>query len=211
MTNSIRELTEKIYHEGVLKATQDAQIIIAEAQLKAEEILRSANQEKTNIINQAKNDADELKRKSESEIRLGTQKMMSKLKQNIAGLLVLKQIGSISSNAINDRQFVKDMILTIVKNRITNHPGESAINIFLSPEDEKELSGYFKNQLITELNNGLEFVADPHIRSGFKIGPRDGNYLISFTAEDFENYFKSFLKDKTWNLIFNEKNEDNTL
>ena len=30
---------------------------------------------------------------------------------------------------------------------------------------------------------------DPEIESGFKIGPKDGGYIISFTDEDFMNYF----------------------
>lgn len=211
MTNSIRELTEKIYNEGVLKATQDAEKIITEAQSEADKIIRSANQEKTNIINQAKKDADELQRKTESEIRLATQKLMSNLKLNIAGLLVLKQTSLLGSNTFNDKQFVKELILTVVKGWTKNEPEESGLRIYFSPEDEKHIAGFFDKQLIDQLNQGLEIKFDSRIKSGFKIGPQDGNYVISFTGEDFENYFKSYLKEKTWNLIFNEQHENNTI
>lgn len=42
MTDKILEITEKIYNEGVIKAKEDAEQIIAEAKSKAHEIIEAA-------------------------------------------------------------------------------------------------------------------------------------------------------------------------
>lgn len=205
MTNSIRELTEKIYNEGVLKATKEAEKIISDARKEADEIIRSANQEKKIIIEQTTKDAEEVKRKIDSEIRMATQKMINNLKQNIAGLLVTKQVDSFGSTALNDQKFVKELILLVIKSWTKNEMKDSGLNMLVPQNEEKKIAAYFESKLIGQLNKGIDIKVDPNIKNGFKIGPKDGNYIISFTGEDFENYFKSYLKEKTWKLIFEAK------
>jgi len=43
------------------------------------------------------------------------------------------------------------------------------------------------------------------MKSGFKIGPADESYLISFTDEDFTNFLKGYLRPKTSQLLFEEE------
>ena len=40
------------------------------------------------------------------------------------------------------------------------------------------------------------------MKGGFKIGPADGSYKISFSEDDFENFFKSFLRPKTIEMLY---------
>jgi len=205
MTNSIRELTEKIYTEGVVKANTEAEKIISDAKKVAEEIIRSANQEKEIIFRQATAEAEDVKRKVNSEIKLATLKMISNLKQNIADLVVTKQVDSFGSSAFNDEKFVKELILLVIQNWTKKGMKESGLNMLVPQNEEKKIAAYFENKLIEQLNNGIDIKVDPNIKNGFKIGPKDGNYIVSFTGEDFENYFKSYLKEKTWKLIFDTK------
>ena len=46
----------------------------------------------------------------------------------------------------------------------------------------------------------IEF--DSETKDGFKIAPKNGNYTISFSAGDFENFFKSYFREKTKELLF---------
>jgi V/A-type H+-transporting ATPase subunit E len=55
------------------------------------------------------------------------------------------------------------------------------------------------------MNKGLEFSFSPDVRTGFKIGPADGSYLISFTDDDFLNFLKAYLRPKTSHLLFGEE------
>lgn len=201
MTNSIRELTEKIYNEGVVKATREAELIIAESRKEAGNIISAAKQEKLQILEQAAKEAAELKKKTDSEIALAAQKLISNLKQQVAGMLTSIQVNSVTKDAFNDEEFVKKMMLLVIQNWAEKDPSESGLILLIPEDQEKKIAGYFESKLIGKLNKGIEIKGDPAMRNGFKIGPKDGHYVISFTEQDFENYFKSILKEKTWKLI----------
>ena len=208
MANSIRELTEKIYNEGVAKANNEADLILANARKKAEEIVQGANQDKKEILHRATREAEEVSRKTHSEIRLAAQKLMSNLKQNIAETLISKQLNSLVEQAFDDEKFVQEMMMTVVQNWIKQEHENKALNLFVTPEDEVRIAGFFNSKLASELSQGVEIRPDPNIRNGFKIGPKNGNYVISFTEKDFENYFRNYLKEKTWELIFGRPQEE---
>ncbi len=202
MADKIQEITEKIYNEGVVKASKEAEVIIADAHAKAEQIISLANQEKEKNLEQAEKEISELKRMANSEIELAAQKLINNLKQEIANTLIKKQVDSSVKGAFASDDFVKEMILLVVKKWIQEGRGESALNLIVSPGEEKKIAKFFESKLEAELNKGLEINVDPNVKSGFKIGPSGGSYIISFTEDDFKNYFKSYLKEKTWEVIF---------
>lgn len=198
----ILELTEKIYNEGVEKAKKEAELIIADAKKKSEDILNSARQEKKDSIEQAKKQADELKKNADSEMRLAARQFISKLKQQITALITTAQVETPVKDAFKDEKFVKNIILTVIKNWNPQKPEEFNISLLLPQKEEKELTDFFNNKAKELLDSGLEINFEPNIKSGFKIGPKDGSYYISFTDKDFENYFINYLKDRTKKMIF---------
>lgn len=208
MANSILELTEKIYNEGIAKANKEAELILAEAKKEAEDIVQAANQEKNKILQMANVEAEEISRKTHSEIRLAVQKLMSNLKQNIAETLISKQLDTYATQAFNDEIFIKEIIKTVVQNWVKSENEESELSLLVAPKDEAKIAEFFNSKLVHELSQGISISPDPSVRNGFKIGPKNGNYLISFTEKDFENYFRNYLKNKTWNLIFGPPQED---
>lgn len=208
MADSIRDLTEKIYNEGVVKAHAEAEMILSDAKKEAEEIVERANQAKNEILRRANREAGEINRKTQSEITLAAQKLMSNLKQNIAETLISKQLNSLTEQAFEDEKFVQEMIMIVVRNWTKHENGSSELRLLVAPKDKNKIDGFFKSRLVAELNQGVDISADPNILNGFKIGPKNGNYVISFTAKDFENYFRSYLKERTWELIFGSPQEE---
>jgi V/A-type H+-transporting ATPase subunit E len=79
------------------------------------------------------------------------------------------------------------------------------MKVILSESNRDKLEDYFKNNLADELNKGLEVTFTKNMKSGFKIGPSDGSYIISFTDDDFTNFLKSYLRPKTSQLLFEEE------
>ncbi|MBK6284745.1 MAG: hypothetical protein IPF54_20825 [Draconibacterium sp.] len=55
------------------------------------------------------------------------------------------------------------------------------------------------------MKKGLEVNFEDSFKSGFKIAPKDNSYIINFTNEDFDNFFKTYLKAKTANLLYGEE------
>ena len=203
MTTKLLELTEKIYKEGVEKAKQEAEEILATAQKDASEIINTAHNKEKEIIEQAEKQAVEIKKNSESEMQLSTKQAVSNLKQQITKLIISKQVETPVQDAFKDKEFVKNIIQTIIRNWNPQKPEELNIRLLLPQKDETELNDFFKNKAKEILNAGVEINFESKIKSGFKIGPKNSSYFISFTDKDFENYFKNYLKNKTKQLLFN--------
>ena len=202
MTNKILELTEKIYNEGVVKAQVQADQIIADAKKEAGEIIKSAKKQELEILDQAKIQAAEFKKNTDSEIQLAARQFMSKFKQQIANLVTVAQVEPPVKEAFNDIEFVKNIIQTVIQNWNPQKPEELNLSILLPEKDEKEFTEFFKTKAISALNQGIDIQFDTKTADGFKIGPKDGSYIISFTDKDFENYFKGYIKDRTKKLLF---------
>lgn len=62
MTDRIEEITQKIYNEGIIKAKDDADQLIAEAKEKADALIRSAKRTQEEIIREAQKQASEEKK-----------------------------------------------------------------------------------------------------------------------------------------------------
>jgi V/A-type H+-transporting ATPase subunit E len=202
MTNRVLELTEKIYKEGIEKANEEARQIIAKAREESEKIIAAAKNNAREITEQAQKEAREYKQSTDAEMELATRQFISKLKQEIARNLIVKQVKSPVKHAFEDDKFLKKIILTIVKNWSPQQK-KIDLNLLLPEKDEKKLEGFFKSKAKELLDKGLEVKFNANIKSGFKVGPKDGQYYISFTDQDFENCFKDYLKDKTKKMIFN--------
>ncbi len=202
MTSKVLELTEKIYKEGVVKAINEAERIISDAEIKASEIVNKANNKEKEIIENAEKKALEIKRNSEAEMQLAAKQAISKLKQQITELVISKQVEAPVKNAFKDTEFVKNLIHTLIKNWNPQKPEELNINLLLPQKDKKEFESFFENNIKQNLNSGFEINFDTNIKSGFRIGPKNGNYIISFTDKDFENYFKNYIKNNTKQILF---------
>ena len=117
-------------------------------------------------------------------------------------MIVSKVIDEPVKKAFDDVQFVKDIIQTVVKNWDSKKNDTIDLSVLLPTDLEKEFSKFFSSKSGKELNAKLELSFSDTIKGGFKIGPADGSYKISFSEEDFENFFKSYLRPKTIEMLY---------
>ncbi len=202
MTDKILELTEKIYNDGVVKAKTDAENIIAEAKEKASEILKSAKKQEEEILGEANKKALEIEKKCNSELQLAASQFASSLKQKITNYIVASQTEELIKNAFNDKEFIKNIILTTIQNWNPQKPEELDLRILLPKKDESELASFLDNKTLKTLNKGVTIEFDSETKNGFKIAPKNGNYTISFSEHDFENFFKNYFRERTKKLLF---------
>jgi len=202
MSSKIQELTEKIYDEGIAKAKNEAVVIIADAQKKADEIIEAAKNEEEKILGEARNNASEYKEKTKAEIKIASRQVINNVKQEITKLIALKQVQPELTDIFKNSEFLGDVIAALIKNWNPQKPEESDIHVLLPKNKEAELNKYFEGKAKNALNKGVEVVFESEISNGFKIGPKDGSYIISFSDKDFEDYFKGYLKEKTKELLF---------
>ena len=205
MTDKLQEITEKIYNEGVVKARNDAEKIKEEAKTEAEKIVRAAKKQAGEIIQEAKSDADELKKNAASEMKLAARQFLSQLKQKVTHLISAQQIDSPVRDTFADNEFIKKIILTIVTNWQPHKSGEMDLKILVPEKELSDLTGLLDRRANEAMKNGLEIQMDSKLKTGFKIGPKDDSFVIRFTDVDFENYFKTYFKEKTQNLLFEQE------
>ncbi len=196
MENKLQELTRKIYDEGIDKARQEAVVILADARKQADELTLKAQKEADEIVKMARKNAEEMQRNAQSEIRMSSKQAVSALRQQIAALITAKVTDPPVKDAVSDKAFIGELIHKALENFNSNAA------IVLPAADEKSLEQYFGNRLTQVLNSGVEIAFDDRITGGFKIGPKDNSYVISFTDGDFAGFFRSFMRPRTINLLF---------
>lgn len=205
MEKKLQELTEKIYSEGIEKAKTEADVLLNTAKKTAEEKIGKANKEAENIISEAKKKAEEIMRNGQSEMKLAINQSLSEVKQKITELITAKVISNTVQPAVSDKDFMKKIIEISIKNFFADQSKGMDLEISL-PEDQKtELENYLKTNASKLLNGELKIVFDKEMDNGFKIGPADGSYKLSFTDKDFENFFKKYMRPKTVELLFGGK------
>ena len=119
-------------------------------------------------------------------------------------MIVGKVIDQPVKKAFDDVKFVKDVIETVVKNWNPQKNETIDLSVLLPADLEKEFSKFFTEKSGKELNANLELSFSDSFKGGFKIGPADGSYKISFSDNDFENFFKTYLRPKTIEMLYPE-------
>lgn len=205
MQKKLQELTEKIYQEGVEKANQEAEQILSDAKKQAEELLEKAKKEAAGTIEKAEKEAGDIKNNALNELQLAARQAISDVKQQIVTLIQTKTIEPETKKAFADEGFTRDIIQTIVKNWDPNSGDNVDLQVLLPESKQKAFEDYFKANAGKVLDKGIEVDFSDRIKGGFKIGPKDGGYLISFSDEDFDNFFKTYLRSRLISLLFDPK------
>ncbi|MCG8572542.1 MAG: V-type ATP synthase subunit E [Spirochaetes bacterium] len=201
MEAKLQELTQKIYQEGIEKAKSEADTIIADANKAAEKIKKDANAEAEKIIADAKKEGEQIDKKVKSELKLAGDQAISSLKQQITDLLSKTALSADIKSAVNDKDFIKNVVAEIVKKWST---GDKTVdlNLILPDKSKTDLESYFKSKARDLLDKGLELKFESRMDGGFKITPKDNAFVLSFTDKDFEQFFQSFLKSRTKEILF---------
>ncbi|HLO91628.1 MAG: V-type ATP synthase subunit E [Chloroflexota bacterium] len=199
MENKLQELTQKIYSEGIEKAKLDATVIVQEARMSADEIIKKARIEAAEILKKANENSAEVRRNAESEIKMASKQAVSKLKQQIIDLISARAVETPIKDVMKDKAFVGSLIEKVASCFNNN------VELVLPQADKDLISSYFNDRVKNELFKSVDVRFDNEIKSGFKISPKNDNYIISFTDEDFAAYFKGFMRPKTIQLLFGEE------
>lgn len=203
MNSKIQQLTETIYNEGIQKANEDAETILKEAREKAAGIESEAMEKAKKLMADTEQKALELKTQVDSEIKMTLNQAISAMKQEIVSLISMKVIQPPVNELFSNKEYLQSLITNVVKGWIEKESFD--VNVILPQQERTQLESFFKNNLAEELNKGLKVSFADKMKSGFKIGPGNGSYLISFTDEDFINFLKSYLRPKTSQLLFEEE------
>jgi V/A-type H+/Na+-transporting ATPase subunit E len=202
MDNRLQELTDKIYQEGISKGNEEAEKIVSDARAEAEKILADAKKKAEDIVSEAGKKSAEFDQNTKSELKLASRQAVDALKQELVGIIN----GTITSTeikaAMGDAKFVQKAIETAVKNWAVHNEETIDMQVLIPKEDEKAIRDYFAGVAKGVLDKGFSIETVNNLKAGFQVAPADGSYKVSFTDEDFINFFKEFLRPKIVELLF---------
>ena len=200
MQNKLQELTDKLYNEGLSKGKQEGEELLAKAKVQAEEMVAKAEAEAAQIVAAAQKQADEIKSKVASDIRMASIQSLAATRKDIETLVVGNMTDEPVKKALTSADFVKELIKSVADKFTTDGPVDLALVL---PESlQKELEPFVNNELAKMLNAGVEASFSKKVSGGFKIGPKEGGYFVSFTDETFDELISEYLRPATKKILF---------
>jgi V/A-type H+-transporting ATPase subunit E len=205
MNESIQQLTDKIYQEGIEKAQKQAKEIIDEATKKGLSVVNQAEAKAKQIIESAERRALELKIKTETEMRLSARNAMVKLKQQITDLVIYRLTHDPVLTATQDTAFMHTLIGKLMDYWLAHLGQEGRLQILLPETEYKQYRNYLEERVADLLKAGITVDFVGSIRCGFQVNAVDQGYKINFTDEDFEHYFSAFARPRIYKLLFGKE------
>jgi len=203
MSDKLQELTDRLYSEGVDKARKEAEKIIADAESRGESIIKEAKTEADRIIVQSRKDAKDLKSRTENELAMAARQAETALKQRIITILADRILSEAVGHTLSDSELLKDLILSTVK-AWADSGSIPEIAVVMSRNKEGTFSKGLESELASRLKETPVIEFSDRMKNGFRIESKDGTYALSFTEKDFEEFFRSFMRDKTRTTLFGE-------
>lgn len=198
--DKLKELTERLYKEGLSKGREEGDKILAEARARAGAIEDEARKKAAKTIADAEKKASDIMSKAASDVKMASAQSLQSLKAAITDAVLAKSVDSAAAKVLSNESFVKDIILKAAAG-MGKEAGDLCV---ILPEDhQKKLGDYVRSEISKAVGKGIE-VRPGKIKGGFNIGPKDGGYFISMSEETFDELIKEYLRPATRKELFGE-------
>ena len=196
MENKIQELTDKLFREGVEKGNEEAQRIVEKANGEAAGIVKNAQKEAEEIVAAAEKKAAELLNNTKKELGLYAGQTVNALKSEVANCLTNNVVADAVKGLVEDKDFLSKFAVALAE----KWAAEEAVVI--SSADADTLKAYFASKAKGLLDKGVKIEQVNGQKALFTIAPADGSYKVNFGTEEFEEFFKSFLRPQLVEMLF---------
>ncbi len=202
MENKLQELTQKLYDEGLEKGRAEADRLVAEAREQAAKIVAEAEARAAAAVAEAEAKAEDVSKNTLTEIALAGRQAVAKIKTEIASMIVAKSISAGVKQAGMDPEFIKEMLLAAARNWNGADAGKVSLQALLPEEARERLDAAFGKSAGELLAAGIEVGYSKEVRTGFRVGAKEGGYYISFSDADLEALLGEYLREKVSQMLF---------
>ncbi len=192
----IQELTEKILREGVEKGQAEAERIVKQAQQQAETILQEARQQAQDIVAQAQKQAGDTAANTRNELKMYTTQALSALKTEVTNVLTDNVVKEAVKDMTAKPDFLGQFAVALAQKWSADEP------VVISSSEADNLKAYFAEKTKALLDKGVTINKVNDKDTMLTIAPADGSYKVNFGKEEFETYFKNFLRPQLVEMLF---------
>ncbi|MCK5735390.1 MAG: hypothetical protein KAH21_02885 [Spirochaetaceae bacterium] len=203
MNDKLQELTDRLYKDGVEKARNEAEAILADAGKRKEEIIRDAEKDAAAILEKGRKESNDLRSRTESELVMAARQAEGALKQSIVGILSDNVLSEGVQGSLNNETLLNNLIVSTMT-AWASKGDVPDISLILADDKNDEFAKGLKSSLKKQIAEGLTVEFSNRMKNGFRIESKDGSYAMSFTDKDFEEFFRSFIKEKSRAALFGD-------
>lgn len=201
MENKIQQLTSKLYEEGLQKGKTESERLLSEAKSQAEKIVNDAQKKADEIIAAANVRDNEMHEAAMRDVSLASRRVITDLKESVKDMLASASVSTEVKENFNNVEFVASLIGSIVENWSKQNPN-SGISIAVPADKTEQFASFIEKKTAENLTKNLEIKSDSRLNSGFRISSSDSRFYIRFTDEQFDNFFKEYVRVKVADMIF---------
>ena len=184
MENKLQELTKKLYDEGLEKGRAEADRLVGEAKNEAAKIVAEARAQAEEIVKKARDKAEDVEKNTMTEIALAGKQAAAKIKSEIASMIVAKATAAVVKEAALDPAFIKEMLLAVAGNWNGADAGKVELKALLPEAERTKLDVAFGKSARELLAAGIEVGYSKEVKSGFKVGAKDGGWWRTIRTYD---------------------------
>jgi len=181
MTEELQSLLERIQKEGIDKAEEEAERILAEARQKAAALVRDSEIQAADRLRKAEQDAARFAEQGRTALRQAARDILLSLGQAIRVTLE-RLIHREVSQAMNP-DLLRATLGRLIEAYFRDFANPAPVELSLSGEDRAILGDYFLSLLTVEARQKLEIRADHGIVAGFRVALRDNAVEHDWSAD----------------------------
>lgn len=193
-------LLQRVYQDGMEKSKKESEEIVSQANEKAKNIIEEATQKSKLIIEEANKKAEEVKKNTETDVRMAGEQSVATLKQSMKDMISSDVLSAPMKDLFVDVSFLKELILEVVK-KWDAKVLSSDVSLYFSDSMKSKIDDAFVSS-VKKSAEKINVNFDGKMSGGFKIVSEANGYKLSFTDEDFVLLFGDFIKQKTEEVLF---------
>lgn len=201
MQNKLQELTDKLYNEGLAKGRQDADNLLSQAREQAEKIVAEAKEQAEQILADAQKAADDLRTRTEGDIKMASTQALAALRQQIEQMVSAKAVSAKVDDALADKEFVGKLIATVA-GAFKADGAAASLDVILPEQMKTQLDDFLAKNIDKALAGSLNFSFSDDFAEGFRIAPKGEGYYLNFTDESFKALLGEYLRPATTKILF---------
>ena len=199
MAEDVQGLLDKIHNDGIAKAEQEKEAIIA-----------AAKEEAARIVAEAKEQAEHLKKSAQTEAKAGQDKANDAIRQAARDAVIalkadlLAKLNAVVHSCIGDAmtpEVMKQIILTMAQSYAKDANAGESLEVLISKQEQEQTQVFLKEQLLKELkaNPVIELTTD--FNSGLQISFRDSDVYFDFSDDALAEVICRFVGPKLTAVI----------
>jgi V/A-type H+/Na+-transporting ATPase subunit E len=206
--HGLEQVIGELKARGIKAGEEEALRIIGEAKIKADKIIALAKDEADAIHKKSQSDKKATVAAMEAELRQAAKVGLAAFRQSIEKGFLVPEIDQALRTTLQKPNFFDDVIADLVKGFAASGFSKDDIEVILPETRKQELSQVVMAKLNEHGAAGSKVKFDDSLSFGFKIGSKSSGFVFDLTDEGFREIFTRFLSPRFRTAFYAGTNGD---